>query len=147
MKRRIIVNIILSFILFPILFSIKDYYLIEILHDQTYFYGTFWEYVGATLLSRFIAGPIIWLLFVMLPYNLIITKKAKKSSLKFYQKVLFFELILTLLWCLIGTFINLWANPYWKNLEMLLYFFPLSILFAGLVHLFVDRKEARHPSE
>ena len=147
MERRITINILLSFVLVPIIMAARDYYFIVILKDHTFFYGTFWEYETSELLIRLVITPLFWLIFFMLPYNLIILKKEKKRRLRFYEKVLYFELLLMIAWFLLGVIENLWSHPFWKNLNAVLYFIPPSLLFAGLVHLFVDRKEARHPSE
>ena len=146
MKRRIAVNTLLSFILLPLFITARDYYIIVMLRDHSYFYGNFWDYFRAGIFNIFLFTPLFWLIFVMMPYNLILLRKLQKRPVRFYEKVLYFEAILLVIWCLLGTFINLWTYPYWKNLDVVLFCIPPSLIFSGLIHILVDRREI-NPTE
>jgi len=82
----------------------------------------------------------------MMPYNLILLRKLKKRPVRFYEKALYFEAILLVIWCMLGTFINLWTYPYWKNLDVVLFCIPPSLIFSGLIHILGDPQEI-NPTE
>jgi len=140
MKRRVFTNLLLAFIIIPLLVNARDYYFIAILNDNSFFSGDFWVYFRLEWILKDLALPLFWLIFILLPYNIILPNKQKKQQLPFYKKVLLFELVLAVVWCLLGTFMNVWISPYWKNLLILLIFLPLSFIFSGFIHFFVDRK-------
>lgn len=139
MKSRIIINLILAFILLPIIKLIHDYISIEINKNYSQFSGSFLEYEKIIALTVFVIIPIIFLIFVLLPYNIIILKK----KLALLNKVILFFAIVIINFCLLGTFMNIWVYPYWRNLNYLFYLIPYSFLFAGLIHLSVDTKAVR----
>ena len=124
MKRRIITNLLLAFIIIPLLVNARDYYFIAILHNHSFFSGDFWVYFHLEWILKDLALPLFWLIFILLPYNIILLNKQKKQLLTFYKKVLLFELVFAVVWCLLGTFMNVWISPYWKNLLILLIFLP-----------------------
>ncbi|KQC01813.1 hypothetical protein AQF98_05460 [Pedobacter sp. Hv1] len=137
MKKRIIVNLVLAFILVPLIKLIWDYIRIEINKDYSAFSGSFLEYEKMIASSVFLVVPIFFIIFTLLPYNIIVLYKKVTS---FFMKVLLFELILIIDFCLLGTFMNIWSYPYWKNIYYLAYFIPYSFLFAGLIHWLVDKR-------
>ncbi|RZK17901.1 MAG: hypothetical protein EOO43_13035 [Flavobacterium sp.] len=81
MKKRILINVIIAFVV-PTSFKVlRDYYNIAIRHDNTRFSGTFEEYIGLMSFYTFLIGPLVYLLLVLLPYNLLYLKlKWIKSS-------------------------------------------------------------------
>lgn len=137
MKNRIIVNLVLAFVLLPAIKLIWEYIRIEINKDYSAFSGSFLEYEKMIASSVFLVAPIFFLIFTLLPYNTILLYK-KVTNL--FIKILLFELILIIDFCLLGTFINIWSYPYWKNIYYLAYFIPYSFLFAGLIHWLVDKR-------
>lgn len=132
-----IINFILAFILFPIPKLISDYINIEIKNDNSIYTGSFFEYEKLIFTTTFLLAPMFLLIFVLLPYNLIIIKYRPRI----FVKMLVFEIILIVVFCLLGTFINVWSYPYWKNIYYLFYFIPYSLLFASFIHFLVDKKE------
>ncbi|MGM9476100.1 hypothetical protein ACS5PU_06710 [Pedobacter sp. GSP4] len=135
MKRRIISNIVLAFIIVPIIKLIFDY--IKIKDGSSFFLGSFIEYEKLMALTTFLILPLGFAIFILLPYNLIITRR-KKSNL--ISKIILFELIIIICICIIGTFHNIWMSPYWKNIYYLIGSSIYSCLFATAIHFFVDKK-------
>jgi len=141
MKRRIITNILLAYILLPVIISVRDYIKIDILHDEKVFHGSFISYVSAQLSMLFLHIPTIFLVFILLPYNAILIRAKKDFTL--LQKIVIFELVCIVVFSSAGTFTNVWRYPYWENVYTIFYFLPVSILFAGLIHLIADGKVQR----
>lgn len=141
MKKRILLNIILAFILATIIQIARDFVKMEILEDHSSFSGTWWEYVKLQPIVTFLFLPLIFLVFVLVPYNIILVKFELKS-LNYFKKAFIFLIVMTTALCIAGTFANVWMYPYWKNVYYLFYFVPYSFLFAGLIHLLADRKSS-----
>jgi len=139
MRKRIIVNILLAFIVIPIIKLVTDYINIEIKNDHTAFSGSFLEYETLIASTVFVITPLFFLIFVLLPYNIIILR-THIEKLNYLKKVGIFLLVAIIITCLLGTFMNVWLYPYWKNIYYLAYFIPFSFLFAGLIHFLVDTK-------
>jgi hypothetical protein len=141
MNKRTIVNILLAFIIVPVIKLVTDYINIEIRNDHTAFSGTFFEYETLIASTVFVITPLFFLLFVLLPYNIIILKIGIEK-LSYLKKVSIFLLVTIIVICLLGTFMNVWLYPYWKNVYYLVYLIPCSFLFAGLIHFLVDTKKS-----
>lgn len=140
MKKRIFVNIFLAFVLETLIKLIRDYIKIEILNDHSNYSGGWTEYIKLEPMITFFISPLIFGMFVLLPYNLIILKKdVKKISL--IKKIVYFLIVLVAALFVLGTFLNVWFYPYWRNIYYLVYFIPYSILFASIIHFWVDKKE------
>lgn len=139
MNKRLFANVIIAYILFPSIICLKNFYQIEILHDKTVFSGTFLDYTKGSLSMLFFLMPTLFALFILLPYNLVVLNWNRKTGLNMFKKILIFETVLVLVWCLFGTFSNVWMYPYWKNLLYIAYFIPPSILFASLIHFWIDK--------
>ena len=135
--KRIITNLILAFIFFSIPKLISDYISIDIKNDNSIYSGSFIEYEKLIFTTTFLLAPMFFLIFVLLPYNLVVIKYKPRLIVK----ICLFEFILIIVFCLLGTFINVWSYPYWKNIYYLFYFIPYSILFASIIHFGVDKKE------
>ena len=135
--KRIITNLILAFIFFPVPKLISDYITIAIKNDNSVYSGSFIEYEKLIFTTTFLLAPIFFLIFVLLPYNLIVIRYKPRLIVK----MCLFEFILIIVFCLLGTFINVWSYPYWKNIYYLLCFIPYSIVFAGVLHFLIDKKE------
>jgi len=137
MTRRLLINLALAYILFSLIILIKDYILIEVLHDNSFYSGSFLQYIKGNVSMRLIT-PTVFAVLVLLPYNIIILRAGKLSL---FAKILIFESILILMFCLAGTFTNVWLEPYWINLKFILYFIPISIVFASIIHITIDKKQ------
>ena len=141
MKNRIILNLILAFTIIPAFSSVRDYIRLEILHDHSMYAGTFQEYYQLqTVCMTFLITPIVYLILVLLPYNFALIYSGKTRRLNLFNKILLLNSSFVIGWCILGTFMNIWLSPPWRNLKFLLYVFPVSVLFASLIHFFVDRK-------
>ena len=140
MKRGILINLFIAFILVPATKIVSDYVRIEIRHDYSQYSGSFLQYEKMIASTVFILAPILSILLVLLPYNFVIIRLSKKRKIMLFQKILIFEFILIFVFCLFGTFLNIWRYPLWENIYYIIYFFPFSILFAGLLHYFVDKR-------
>jgi hypothetical protein len=140
MNKRTIVNILLAFIIVPIIKLVTDYINIEIKNDHTAFSGSFLEYETLIASTVFVITPLFFLLFVLLPYNMVILKIGLER-LNYLKKVCIFLLVCIIVICLLGTFMNVWFYPYWKNVYYLIYLIPCSFLFAGMIHVFADNED------
>ena len=137
LMKRLFTNLLLAYVLFTSIILIRNYIQIEIIKDNTFFSGPFLEYVTGNILMIFFIIPSVFALLVLLPYNLIMVYSNTK---KIAYKILIFESIIIVMFCLAGTFINVWSYPYWTNLKYLLYFLPLSIVFSSIIHVTLDNK-------
>jgi hypothetical protein len=135
--KRIITNLILAFIFFPVPKLISDYITIAIKNDNSVYSGSFIEYEKLIFSTTFLLAPMFFLIFVLLPYNIVVIKYKPRLVIK----MCLFEFILIIVFCMLGTFINVWSYPYWKNIYYLFYFIPYSIVFASVLHFLVDKKE------
>jgi len=135
-RRRIIVNVILAFLILPLIKMVFDYiYLKE--NGSRMFSGTFLEYEKLYAPYVFLGIAPAFLLLILWPYNYLILKKRRSLLVK----ILIFELIFIIFICLAGTVSNIWTFPFWKNLIYVARTLPLSCLFASIIHFTVDRHE------
>lgn len=141
--KRIIVNILLAFLILPLTIYGRHYYYFEIVGHSSSYSGPFKEYARMIATSVLLVAPILFLLLVLLPYNLIIMHK----NLSYIQKVLVFILIMVIDLCLIGSFSNIWVAPYWKNIYYLIFFIVYGFLFVSIIHLFVDQKNGAQTNQ
>lgn len=135
MKRRIIINITLAMLLLPAIAIMRDYIKLDVLQDHSMYSGSYADYFSLQW-HLYVFEALLFLVLVLLPYNLIIVNR----KLTLLQKFLVFECVLVVVFCIVGTTANVWYKPYWKNLLYLLYFVPYSLLFAGMIHGLVDRR-------
>ncbi|GGH24059.1 hypothetical protein [Mucilaginibacter phyllosphaerae] len=140
MKKRVIVNIIVVFII-PAIALIHQFITIEILNDHSRFPEGWLEFVKEEALTTFLGIPL-FLLTLNTLYNIIILKIGI-FKLSYLKKALIFLSIPVILICLLGTFSNVWIYPYWKNIYYIACFAPYTFLVAGIIHWFVDRKEIK----
>ena len=138
MKRRITVNIFLAYIVFTGGFILRDYIQLDLLNDHTNYSGHALAYNKLMWLNRFIISPTVFLVVILLPYNITILRIMDKRYISLFRKILVFELVFVIIYSLFGIFINVWTYPYWQNILLPLYFFPISALFASLIHFFAD---------
>lgn len=139
--KRIVVNILVAFILVPVLTLGRVYFMMEIMHDHSMFSGTFAEYVVLDPFLTFFLTPMIALFFILLPNYYALNYLGKRRRLNLLFKIIVLNTVFVLFICLIGTFSNIWVFPYWRNIIWLFYFLPASILLASTLHLLVDQKE------
>lgn len=140
MTRRILVNLFIAFVLLSFLKFSWDFITIIILKDYSAFSGTFLEYQKMIAVTAYIQVPILFLITVLLPYQIIINRLSRTKNLKLIHKILLFELVLVIFWCLLGTFLNVWLTPYWKNLYYPIIFLLIAVPSAFLLHWLVDTK-------
>ncbi|KQC01348.1 hypothetical protein AQF98_06440 [Pedobacter sp. Hv1] len=139
MKKRIIINIILAFVLETLIQLMRDYVKFEILNDHSSFSGSWLEYIQLDVTMRIIINPLIFLILILLPYNLILLKIGPQKF-NYLRKTCIFLSVMVIMICMVGCFVNVRFYPYWKNIYYLAYFIPYSFLFAGLIHWLVDKR-------
>lgn len=140
MRNRLIINILLGFAFIPLIVGIRDYIELDILHDSSKFYGTFSKYLSFMYWQYFVIMPSLFVAIILLPYNLVIIKLSKTRQLTLVTKILIFQMIISMLYLLLGTYVGLMGLSFWFIMSNLIYLIPLSIFFATLIHILVDRK-------
>jgi|GEM_PF-1999036 len=139
--KRVFINIILAFSIAPISIILYNYYLFEIAGTgkQVVYSGTFLQYMAIISINIFLTLPLLLLMFVLLPYNLIMIRN---KSLSYTQQVIICMAIMIADICIFGSFSNIWRTPYWKNVYYLLYIAFYSICTVGIHRLFLDRNKS-----
>lgn len=135
--KRFIINILLAIIVFPTIFLVRDYIKLDIMNDHSAYVGTFKESLKHSAPVYFGIGSTLFLILVLLPYNLIVLRF---KNISFFRKILLFEAIMIVDICLISTYTNLLFYPYWKNIYYLIYLMAYAFIFGGLIHILVDKK-------
>ncbi|WP_316801409.1 hypothetical protein [Pedobacter frigidisoli] len=134
MKRRIVTNLILAFIVLPVIKMLFDYIKLE-RYGSKMFGGTFLEYEKAYAPYVFFGIAPLFLIFVLLPYNYFVLK----GRISVLKKIVLCEVIVIVNICLVGSFYNIWTYPYWENISYVIKTFPLSCIVAITIHFAVDR--------
>lgn len=138
--KRILVNIIIAFTVFPIYFLAKDFITLSILKDHSAYSGTFSEYVALTSPSRFFTTPLLFLILLLLPYNVILMFFYRRGkTLTLIRKYLLF---LTLGFLIVF----LWYPTFDAMLLYIVTFSILALLCVTPLHYLVDKKEFRQNS-
>ena len=143
MKKRIAVNLFLAFGIIPFVKLTADYIRIVLFHDYSSFSGTFMEYETINAPILFFQAPIIVLIVILLPYNLIILSLGKRHVLSLPQKTGIMMGVMVLALIMIGSFSNVWFYPYVKNLLYLVWFFFFALIFTYLIHVVADKDDPR----
>lgn len=148
MKRRVVVNILLAFVLLPILKNIRMFFDVVILGNEMPYHLAidYWRYMEIHIAQNFLFLPLAYLIIVLIPYNLILLKDPINPKLLFrslWVKILFLTGNHILLICLLGTFANIWAVPYWQNVYYVGFALLYSSIMATIIHFAVDKKEIR----
>jgi len=139
MRRRVIVNIVIAFVILPLAYLTKVYLEREVF-TNTYSQSSFSEWLAHFAMLTFFWIPVIFTVFVLLPYNYIILNNSfLKVSL--LRKCLIFLAILVALFSLVGSFANIWFYPIWKNLYTLMVMAVIAAIFASMIHFLVDKKK------
>lgn len=142
MKERILVNLFIAFIIFPMYPLLKSFIEMDVLNNSKQFSGSFSSYIMANW-EVILMMPVLSLIFILLPYNLLLFHLSKSYRLSLLQKILLFLGILVALTILFGTIVNLWMTPLWKNVLYIIAFSPLSVISASLIQRFADRGDIR----
>jgi hypothetical protein len=143
MIRKIIVNLLVAFFIFPTFIFIKDLIIIDVeyypydldrnsLVDYLY---VFWNHYFDFLI------PIMLSLLILLPFQLIKDGQYRRGTrYSFARKWIILMSLFSgaiLLW---GSFSNIWVDPWWKNLYYLLFVALFGLSVNGLLYLFIDRR-------
>lgn len=148
MKRRIFVNIILAFILLPILKNIRMFFDVVILGNEMPYHLAmdYWKYMEMYRAENFLIYPLLYLITVLTPYNLILFFPPIDPKL-LYRKVWVKVLVMTgnhvLVVCIAGSVANIWMVPYWQNVVYIGIALIYSFMMASIIHFAVDRREIR----
>lgn len=144
MWRRIFVNLVLAFVVLPGILILRDYIRIVIYHDHRFFTGTFWAYFHAMRKMVFIVMPLVLLLAILLPYNIIVMYYSKKRKSSFFFK---FRIFLCIALLISFYFYSLAFNPslgatYYLGVFAIIALCSLLCVFA--IHYLVYRKTLLH---
>lgn len=130
----------MSFLIIPLLFTSVIFFRINILRDSTYYSGSFAEYLRLSAMNVFLIAPLLFLIFILWPYNVIV-RVFNIRTFPLYQKYILFFIILCLAAFIVGTFfVNLLLPGFTIYLKYLLAFATLTILFVTPLHFLLDKK-------
>ncbi|WP_143053970.1 hypothetical protein [Parapedobacter koreensis] len=144
MLRKVVVNVVTALVGFPIVISIRYWgNLIEgnYKHYDAY-YDSLPKYLYKVIVHPLVYPlvPLLFLLFILLPFQLIKDSRSEKGKpFSYLQKVGIFSLIVVAMIAFWGLFTNLWAIPYYRNVIYLAYALGLGLVFATLLYFLVDR--------
>jgi len=148
--RKILVNLLAAFVVFPIFMSTKYWKNILTGHYRYYdaYYEKLTDYIYVTVIHAmgYPVMPIFVLFCVFLPFQL--TKdyySEQKKKLSIYKKILILSTLTVGLIILFGSFSNVWVVPLYRNLLYLVYSLVFGGFFAGLFYILIDRYEERLP--
>lgn len=142
--RKIVVNLIASFILFPVFLSVK--YWGNILSGSYRYYDSnyesLWEYIYVIILHplAYPLVPFLTFLFILIPFQLVKDYYLKKNApLSFLKKFVILTIIVSLVIIVFGLFSNIWSIKWYENFLYLAYAFGFAIVFTPLLYLMIDR--------
>lgn len=143
MIRRIIINLILTYLFIPLTIIGRTYYQFEYGEGIKYYRGDFESY----LLNRSV-GPILiistlYLLFLFIHNAIVLHYSEKGGNFGLLKKIGILWLIHLMFLLLIGSFNNIWVNPLWSNWVYLPITLLPSIIFATAIHILVDLPDIR----
>lgn len=152
MKRRIIVTILLAFVLLPILKNIPMFFNVVVLGNEMPYHLAmdYWRYMEMFMMENFLILPLVYLITVLVPYNLILLSFPINPKLlykKLYIKILVMTGSHLLGVCIVGSVVNIWYGPLWQNAIYLGIALFYSIIMASIIHFAIDRKEIREMQE
>ena|SRR5690606_25426128 len=148
--RKIFVNLLAAFVIFPLFLSVK--YWKNIVNGQYRYYDAYYEkltdYIYVTVIHSigYPIMPIFVLIFIFLPFQLLKDYYSKqRKRLSILKKILILSILVLGLIVLFGTFSNIWTLPIYKNLIYLVYSLAFGGFFAWLLYALIDRYEERLP--
>lgn len=152
MKRRIIVTILLAFVLLPILKNIPMFFDVVVLGNEMPYHLAidYWRYMEIFMMENFLILPLVYLITVLVPYNLILLSfpiNPKFLYKKLYTKILVMTGNHLLGVCIVGLVVNIWYGPFWKNAIYIGIALFYSIIMAPIIHFVVDKREIREMQE
>lgn len=106
MLKRVIINLLLAFTILPLFTTVRDYLKLNVLNDHSSFSGTFSESLVLEPVLVFIIGPVIFAIFILLPYNMFLVRKNQFKGMTLLQKVGIFELLMLGMLCIMGRFLT-----------------------------------------
>ncbi|MDQ7949208.1 MAG: hypothetical protein REI78_14585 [Pedobacter sp.] len=135
--KRIITNILLAFVLDTAIALLRNYVQIDIMHDSSVYSGTWLEFIANRKFHFFVVEPMIVLIFILLPYNLIITRTRVRYFSLPKKIATFLAIMASLLW-IVGTFFGVWGLSIQTQFYYLVYCVLYSIIFASIIHYVCD---------
>lgn len=138
MLRRLLINIVLAFIVFPAIMLFSGYFGRYILQDYSGFSGD----LHKKSLKDTIPAISFWILLgVLLPYNTVVYyyEKIKEKNIQFIFKVLIFLLIEILTLIIVDFFRNLPLSIY-SILKIVFFFLFISFIIVSLHDFFLNKK-------
>src|SRR5690606_30994415 len=120
MKRKLIVNLIITFVILPISVKLEDIF--NVIRGEYSVYDTYnsnlKDYLSVTVFNvTNLIIALFALVFVFFPFQLFKDYYCKKNKpLSFIRKVYLLSLIVISIILLLGSFSNIWAIPWYNNL-------------------------------
>lgn len=148
MKLRILVNFLLAFVLLPIIKNSSMFFDVVILGNEMPYHLAmdYWRYMEMFRLENFLILPLVYLILVLVPYNLALLTNAIHPKF-IYKKIYIKILILTgnhlLGICVVGSIANIWYGPIWHNTIYIGIAVLYSSIMAPIIHYTVDKREIR----
>lgn len=143
MTRKIIVNLLASFVLVPTIF-ISKYWENIISGNYQYYdnhYYTLSKYIYILLHEQ--GYPILSvfsLLCIFLPYQIIKDYFfRKKIKIIFIYKIILLIIIIGFIVLIFGSLYDIWKSPWWGNYIYIIFVIGLGTFFTSLLYFTVDR--------
>ena len=138
--RKLIINILCSFILIPIILQTK--YWVDFNINPFLGHSSILEFIRDEFFNNNLLLIIssLSLLFIFLPFQLIKDYYFKKNvSLSFLKKTGILTIIVSLVIIVFGLFSNIWQITWYENFWYLVYAFGFALIFTALLYLMIDR--------
>ena len=143
MKRKIIANSLIALLLFPALLFYRRFVQLFTGNYRNYdtVYDTPLEYIKHAIFHpmAYPFVPILFLLFILLPFQFIKdTYQKKGQKFSFLKKTGLLTVIICALVIFIGTFSNIWKIPWYENFMYIVYITGFSLITETVLYFTVD---------
>lgn len=113
-------------------YTYYDYHIETLSRFLYYLYG-----------ESFIVDYLLFLVFILIPFQLIKDYYSKKYYLSFIHKCIILMIIIITYIIIIGLFYNIWVAPWWYNFMYLLYSFIFSVIINTFFYFLLEKKNAQ----
>ncbi len=143
MTRKLLVNLLIALVVFPVLFLLKNFK--NIVTENYQYYDSYYDSLGSYLKVlihplNYPLVPILFLLAVLLPFQLLKDWyfKKKNKDLSFFLKVVLLAAI-TLFWMMLLPFVTI--HTFFTNPFVSLGIIISCILITFILTVLVDNRE------
>lgn len=144
MIRRVIVNLLLTYLFIPLVIVGRIYYMFEFGEGVEYYSGDFESYILDRSIGFIFTISTLYLVFLLVHNAIILHYREKDKELTFVRKIGVLWLV-HLIFIGLGVFIYqyIYLKPFWNNLFYLPITLIPSIIFASAIHYLVDLPETK----